>query len=1154
MSCLPLRYSVVLLAASAALRAQDVKLTLEPAERIATPIVDPASDAAQQAIQRFKVPDGLKVSLWAAEPMLANPVAFTFDEKGRLFVSETHRYRTSVLDIRGYMGMLEGDLASRTIEDRSKLIHSVFGEEGAKQLAVESELLRLVEDQDGDGVADHSSIFATGFNSELDGIASGVLAYQGKVWFTDIPSLWQFDTDASGAKETKRTELLRGFGIHFNYTGHDLHGLIMGPDGKIYFSIGDRGTHVVNKEGKLIDMPDTGATFRCNPDGTEFEVFAFGQRNPQELAFDEYGNLFTGDNDCDNGDLERLVYVVEGGDSGWRIGYQHAPLGKAGPWMRDDLWKPRFEGQPAYLLPPICNIEDGPSGVAYYPGTGLTPAFNHTFFICHFKGSISRSGVQSYKIKEDGAGFQIVDSAPFFEGLLPTDVTFGTDGRLYVADWVEGWPKSKKGRVYAISAEKETPAQKQQLAELKKLFFDGMKNRGTDELTRLLSHADMRIRQNAQFELAARGPGSIPVFEKLATDGLLPTIPRLHALWGLGQLAKANPQALAKLPGLLANDKDAEVRAQSAKLLGDHHVDGAYDLLVGHLEDKAPRVAFFSAQSLGKLKRASAVKPLIQLLRRNADKDVYLRHAAVYALSQIGATPELAAAAKDSSSSVRLGVLLVYRRLGDPAIAQFLDDKDLYLVREAALAINDAPVNGAMAALAAKLETAPVNDEPIMFRTINAHYRLGGAENAKALAHFAARSDVPDTWRDEALTQLGLWGTPPARDRIIGLYRPLPARDGTVAVSALQPVVLDLLQHAPIKVRLATLSAISALKMHSASADLHTLVADEEAAPEVRAAALGVLDAFNDPHLNDALKIAGDSKAPATRLAALQILARRSPEAALPVVSRLAEDGNEREQRAAFEALGKLDLPKASEEIVAALDHLSNGKVAPGAQVELLDVAQKSQAPDVQARYQKLQADWAASSDVLAPYRSALIGGNPRKGAITFYQNPVMACVRCHKVDGEGGDAGPDLSVIGAEKSPEYLLESVVKPNAKIAAGFDIQTVTLKNGSYESGSLLSENAKEIVLKRADGTKVAIPTSDVKSRQTAPSAMPEIFTQVLSRTELRDVVAYLRTLTERTAEPEKEEPRALAALHGRPLKPAAKGQPLDNGEAPTTSQH
>src|SRR5690606_28621658 len=122
------------------------------------------------------------------------PVAAAFDEYGRLFVSETYRYRTSVLDIRGYMGMLEQDMALRTVDDRLQMIHDVFGEQ-ASQLAIESERVRLIEDRDGDGVADSSVVFAEGFNTELDGIASGVLPRKGEVWFTNIPSLWRLTGD-----------------------------------------------------------------------------------------------------------------------------------------------------------------------------------------------------------------------------------------------------------------------------------------------------------------------------------------------------------------------------------------------------------------------------------------------------------------------------------------------------------------------------------------------------------------------------------------------------------------------------------------------------------------------------------------------------------------------------------------------------------------------------------------------------------------------------------------------------------------------------------------------------------------------------------------------------------------------------------------------
>src|SRR6187402_549898 len=145
------RVAIVLAAGITTVASQT--LQLEQVQRLPTPVVDPASDDAQLAIKRFSLPQGLKASLWAAEPMLANPVAIDFDEKGRLFVSETYRYRSSVLDIRGYMGMLELDMASRTIDDRLKLHRTVFGEAGAKQLAIEGEIVRLVEDKDGDGVA-----------------------------------------------------------------------------------------------------------------------------------------------------------------------------------------------------------------------------------------------------------------------------------------------------------------------------------------------------------------------------------------------------------------------------------------------------------------------------------------------------------------------------------------------------------------------------------------------------------------------------------------------------------------------------------------------------------------------------------------------------------------------------------------------------------------------------------------------------------------------------------------------------------------------------------------------------------------------------------------------------------------------------------------
>jgi quinoprotein glucose dehydrogenase len=96
------------------------------------------------------------------------------------------------------------------------------------------------------------------------------------VWWTCIPHLWHFrDADGDGVPEVKE-RLLSGFGVKYAFRGHDMHGLRFGPDGKLYFSIGDRGVNVQSKEGRQFVEPDTGSVMRCNPDGTGFEIFATG--------------------------------------------------------------------------------------------------------------------------------------------------------------------------------------------------------------------------------------------------------------------------------------------------------------------------------------------------------------------------------------------------------------------------------------------------------------------------------------------------------------------------------------------------------------------------------------------------------------------------------------------------------------------------------------------------------------------------------------------------------------------------------------------------------------------------------------------------------------------------------------------------------------
>ncbi len=1085
---------------------------LKDVPRPEAPEIDPASDEGQQAIARMKLPTGLKASLWAAEPMLANPVAFNFDEKGRMFVAETFRYRTSVLDIRDYMWTLEDDLANRNQGDFLASIRKDFGEAGIKELSKETERVQLIEDTNGDGVADKSTVYAEDFRSPLDGIASGVLARRGEVWFTNIPALWKL---TGKEKAETRTELLRGFGVRFNFTGHDFHGLVFGPDGRIYFSIGDRGASVKTKEGTMIEAPDAGSVFRCYPDGSHLELFATGMRNPQSLLFNEYGDLFTGDNDCDQGDQERLVHVVENGDSGWRIGYQHAPRGNAGPWNAERLWLPRHPSQPAYLLPPICNIEDGPSGIAYYPGTGLAPEYAGKIFITHFKGAIASSGIYTYRVKPSGASYAIESETPFLKNALPTDVRFGPDGRLYYSDWAEGWPKSKRGRIYAIFDPNHVndPLVK----STQQLIASDYTKKTAADLAGLLAHPDWRVRLDAQLELANRGAAGIATLSSVAGKADGSPLARRHAVWGLGQLAVNLPDAIKALrPLLQAND--AEVRAQVAKELGDCNDQSSNDALVSILvSDTSARVKFFAAQSLGKLKDAAATSALLTSIRGNNDVDAYLRHALVMGLVGCATPAQLTALKTDESRAARLAGVLALRRLGNADVTTFLTDSDPFIVTEAVEAIYDLPIVSAYPAVAAFIDH-PVASEPIMLRALNAQFRIGTPANATALANYVVRADAPANLREEALTLLSLWPTPPARDRLIGVYRPLPdkTRDSSIVADALNSHIPELLStRTPEGLQLATLQVVAALKLNSAVPLVRAIVANDQAPETVRTAALEMLNHLADPQLPLSIDAALTSNSAKLRLAALPLSMKLHPESAPAALARLLKNGTLAEQRTAYISLGDLAQPAADTILASELKKLAAGKVAPGAEIELLNAAAKCASPEVKQLLAARDTALANNPDPLAPFQVSLEGGDANKGRSLFYYHPVLACVRCHTADTPGGEAGPNLAGIGARKSRGYILESIVKPNAKIADGFDTQIVTLKSGALTAGVFVAGNEEEVTLRDNNGKTVVIKKTDIASRTSAPSSMPEIFGAILTKTELRDLVGFVDSLKVKT---------------------------------------
>ena len=189
------------------------------------PEIAEASPAAELALKGFKVPPEWESRLFAAEPLVANPVSFTIDYAGRVFVCESFRQGRGVTDNRKHdQRWLDADLAAQTVADRLKYHKKQLGEKISLYTKYDDRL-RLIEDRDHDGMADYSTVFAKHFNQVVDGTGAGVLTRGNDVFFTCIPHLWRLrDLDGDGRSD-QRHSLHSGFGVRVAFRGHDLHGV-----------------------------------------------------------------------------------------------------------------------------------------------------------------------------------------------------------------------------------------------------------------------------------------------------------------------------------------------------------------------------------------------------------------------------------------------------------------------------------------------------------------------------------------------------------------------------------------------------------------------------------------------------------------------------------------------------------------------------------------------------------------------------------------------------------------------------------------------------------------------------------------------------------------------------------------------------------------
>ncbi|WP_197453413.1 PVC-type heme-binding CxxCH protein [Caulifigura coniformis] len=1094
--------------------------------------IAPASKEAELAIKGFKTPAGGTVELVAAEPDVANPVAFCFDEQGRIYVAETFRQSKGVEDNRGHMNWLEEDLALQTVEERDALYRKFGGDKKVTEWTKFPDRIRRLEDRDGDGRFESATIFSTGYNALVDGTGAGVLAHRGNVYYTNIPSLYRLqDYNGDGVADQKTT-LHTGYGVRTAFRGHDMHGLVWGYDGRLYFSIGDRGYNVVNQEGERLKRPETGAVFRCEPDGSKLEVFAYGLRNPQELAFNDEGDLFTGDNNSDGGDKARWVYVVPHGDTGWRMYYQY--LKDRGPWNRERIWHPYRDDeqsaavQPAYVVPPILNLADGPSGLAFDPGVGLPPELAGKFFLVDFRGSAANSGIRAFRVKPKGAGFEVVDSDWLVKSMLSTDVEFGYDGSIYATDWVDGWNGAGKGRIYRFRFVSAGQANQ----ETARLFRDGFEKRSEAELLTLLGHPDRRVRLEAQFVLTERAveqlaKGTETLATKLHQTALISSSSHKsrHAAWAWGAAVRRSGKSVGSFDELATSG--ADLQKQACRIAGDLP-EGAFgrqgwsiDSLAAGLKSDDLQVRMLAALALGRHGDSSNVPALLDLLAANADVDPFIRHAGAAALAMIGDLPTLVAAADHPSKSVRLAAVVALRRLKQPELARALGDREDSVAYEAARAIHDEGIAGAMTELAAyagrpgftQRAQSPAGLEFVR-RVLNANYRVGGPQAATTVAAIAADQSMPETVRLEATEDLLKWSDASRLDRVTGEFRPIESRPAAEAEAAVRSSIGGLLQGSD-KLRDSAVKLAARYGIKDVGPILRELATSPTSPAQTRVEAIDALSTLRDSELPKLVDVLLTDSEPAVRAATRRSLVILAPGRAVRELATALNSAASTviELQQAAEGLGSLKTAEADQALQATLDAwLAGSPAAAAVQLDILEAAALRGGKLAEAAGKV--RDTLARAGTVAAYGDSLSGGNAARGKEVFFGNAAASCRRCHKINGEGSDVGPDLSEIGKTKARDYLLEAIVDPNAKIAEGFETAVFAMEDGRVLSGVVRGEDEKSFRIVTPAGETLTVEKSEIDDRAKGQSGMPADLMKQISRRELRDVVEYLSTLTKR----------------------------------------
>lgn len=981
------------------------------------------------------VPDGFVISVFAREPLVRQPCSMAFDARGRLCVGMGPQYRNPTPDTPG-------------------------------------DSVVLVLDADGDGRADRTKTFATGFNA-IQG-----LAWHGRdLWVANAPDLTVV-RDLDGDDEAD--EYVRVY-TDLGNLEHGLHGLNWAPDGRLYMSKGN--SKGLTQPGRIAPRPfrelwgvsappgapdfpapqtsrrseyrhayhdpsddwgREGGVLRCDDGGGNLEIVCRGFRNPWDITFDSGFNWLGTDNDQTSGDRVFMSFF------GAHFGWNH-------PWSAH--WGTEFHAPSAPVSGPL--FEGSGTGIVF----GDAPSFPASHRGVFFVNDWLRKMTFVWRPRWDGALLRPAggDWEAFVRGgtslFRPTDLEFGPDGALWILGWSAGYGAeykdgrmSSEGRVFRVTA-KGAPAVHEPEAKRAR----PMSAWTVSELVDDFAGPVAVWRTDAQDELVRRGSRVRDELRSRLDAGGLTEAQTTWTAWTLGRMAPEDGAIdewfLARLeaPGVSLNLRVQALRIlarrfrTAATLPGDSAVPGALARALRHPE---VRLRFEAAQAIAQTEGKAAailaggrmVSALTDALASETDPTTFYAGWQALRRMQDGAARQRWLT--DPRSGVRRAALLTLledQALSEADVRPLAGDRDPAVREVAELWLRKASGGGEAVVVRGRPLQPAASDPP-----------LAVAAPGKVVRQVRARSGA----RYE-LAAAGLRpGARPYTDRSYDL-REVPA--SLVGAQFIQTANGDDGSHGA---GWLTFEALVPVRVHVAL--------------DTRAALPGwVRDGF-----------------------------RRSDQ------SIRADHWTFRLYSREY-AAGRIELGGNTD------DGNVGGK---GNYIVVLDPL-------------PLTVPSPATTMESALARAAR--GDRERGEWLFHQHGGAGCFQCHRLADHGNNFGPDLGALGDRATVRHIVQSILEPNAVITEGFNQHLVETDDAEF-AGVLLEESGLSLTLGLATGQREVIPKSKIRSRRTAATSAMPAFDTVLLPGFVADLTAYL--LAQKTRDPAGPSATGSSGAKARSIEP------------------